>query len=62
VNLNQASIEELVEIQHIGEARAQELIALRPLASVDDLAEISGIGESRLAEIKAQGLACAGPP
>lgn len=58
VNINDASIEEVQEIIHIGPARAQDLIDLRPFDSVDDLERIKGIGPARIADIKAQGLAC----
>lgn len=58
VDINQASIEELQAITHIGEARAELLIQARPYNSVDDLSKINGIGPARLDDIKAQGVAC----
>jgi competence protein ComEC len=60
IDINTASIERLEEIMHIGPARAQELINLRPFSSVDDLGRIKGIGPARIADIKSQGLACVG--
>lgn len=60
ININTASLQELQEIVHIGPARAQELIDLRPFNSVDDLTRIKGIGKARLDDIKAQGRACVG--
>jgi competence protein ComEC len=60
IDINTASIEQLQEIMHIGPARAQDLINLRPFSSVDDLGRIKGIGPARIADIKSQGLACAG--
>lgn len=60
IDINTASIEQLQEIMHIGPARAQELINLRPFSSVDDLGRIKGIGPARITEIKSQGLACVG--
>ncbi|MEH7177574.1 MBL fold metallo-hydrolase [Neobacillus vireti] len=60
IDVNTAKIEQLQEIIHIGPARANELINLRPFRSVDDLGRISGIGTARIAEIKSQGLACVG--
>lgn len=60
ININTASIEELMEITQIGEARAKELINLRPFRSIDELTRINGIGPSRLVEIKQQGKACVG--
>ena len=58
ININTASSTELERIVHVGPARAQEIISLRPFSSVDDLARVNGIGPARLADIKDQGLAC----
>jgi competence protein ComEC len=60
IDINKASIEQVQEIMHIGPARAQDLINLRPFTSVDDLGRIKGIGPARIADIKSQGLACVG--
>lgn len=60
ININTASIEQLQEIMHIGPARVQELVNLRPFSSVDDLGRIKGIGPARITDIKSQGLACVG--
>lgn len=60
IDINTASIEQLQEIMHIGPARAQEIINLRPFISVDDLGRIKGIGPARITDIKSQGLACVG--
>ncbi|MFC4023529.1 MBL fold metallo-hydrolase [Oceanobacillus longus] len=59
ININNASVDEVQGIIHIGPARAQDLIDLRPYHSVDDLGRISGIGPARIADIKSEGLACA---
>jgi len=58
ININEASVEEIQAIIHIGPARAPDLIALRPFSSVDDLERISGIGPARIDDIKAEGIAC----
>ena len=59
INLNTASKEDLMDIRHIGEARADAIIAKRPFASVEALRDaVSGIGESRLADIIAESKAC----
>ncbi|WP_332692800.1 MBL fold metallo-hydrolase [Halalkalibacter lacteus] len=58
LNINTASKEELTEITHIGDERANELIQFRPFESLDELSQINGIGQARAAEIKEQGLAC----
>lgn len=58
IDVNTASKGELVKIYQIGDARAEQLISLRPFNSVDDLIRIQGIGETRIQQIKEQGLAC----
>jgi DNA uptake protein ComE-like DNA-binding protein len=58
VNINTAASADLERIIHVGPARAQDIISLRPFSSVDDLARVSGISTARLADIKDQGLAC----
>jgi competence protein ComEC len=60
IDVNTATAEQLLEIIHIGAARANELISLRPFTSIDDLERIKGIGPARIADIKSQGLACIG--
>jgi len=62
IDINSAPLEDLVKIIHIGEARALELISLRPFSSLDELVKIKGIGEARLRDIKEEGLAWVGPP
>jgi len=57
IDINTAPLEELVKIKHIGEGRAEQLIALRPFSSLDELVRINGIGEARLKDIKEEGLA-----
>ncbi len=57
IDINTASLEDLVKIIHIGEARALELISLRPFSFLDDLAKIKGISNLRIEDIKEQGLA-----
>jgi competence protein ComEC len=57
VNLNTASPRELTRIVHIGPARAQQIIDMRPISSLDELTRIAGIDQNRLEEIKRQNLA-----
>lgn len=57
IDINTVPLEDLVKIIHIGEARALELISLRPFSSLDDLTKIKGIAELRIEDIKKQGLA-----
>lgn len=58
IDINQASIEEVQNIIHIGPERAQLLIDLRPFDSVDDLDRIKGIGPARITDIQDEGAAC----
>ena len=58
IDLNTATFDELREIIHIDEVRAQAIIDGRLWASVNDLVQISGIGPARLQDILDQGLAC----
>lgn len=60
ININTATSEEIEQIVHIGEERAEDLIALRPYISIEDLSRIKGIGEARIEDIKEEGLACVG--
>ncbi len=58
VNVNTAAVEDLVRIIHIGPARAEAMLRLRPFRSIEDLVRIDGIGPARLQDIVSQGLAC----
>ncbi len=58
IDINSASLSELQEIFQIGQARAEQIINLRPFESVDDLVRVSGIAEDRLSKIKNENLAC----
>jgi len=60
IDINSASYDEIQEIIHIGPARAEDLIDLRPFKSIDDLTRINGIGPARIDDIKAEGKACVG--
>ena len=57
ININRASLQDLQRIAHIGEARARQIMALRPFRTMDDLTQVRGIGAARLADIKQEGLA-----
>lgn len=60
VDINKASIDDLQQIIHIGPARAEDIIELRPFKSVDDLTRVKGIGPARIDDIKSEGRACVG--
>jgi competence protein ComEC len=60
IDLNAASSAELQEIEGIGPAFAEDIIAERPFKKIDQLTEIKGIGSGKLRSIKEQGLACVG--
>ncbi len=61
IDINSAPIEELVKIINIGEARAKEIISLRPFYSIKDLERVKGIGEKTVKAIEEQGIAYVDP-
>lgn len=58
INLNSASMRELMELPHIGEARALEVKAGRPWHSASELSSIRGISDVRAQEIGAYSGLC----
>lgn len=61
IDINTAFLKDLTKIIHLGEARAQELIELRPFSSLDELVKIKGINTNSLQDIKDQKLAWVDP-
>ena len=62
IDINTATLEQLQQIQHLGEERAAQVIQLRqqrPFASVEELTLVDGIGPACLRDIQEQGAACA---
>ncbi len=62
VEINSADKENLLEIVHIGDSRADEIMEKRPFCGINELIEIGGISSGRLSDIKDQGLAYVDPP
>jgi competence ComEA-like helix-hairpin-helix protein len=56
LDLNRASIDDLVRLPGVGPALAERIVAARagdgPFASVDDLARVPGIGPAKLARLR----------
>jgi competence protein ComEA len=52
VNINTATLLELISIPGIADARALQIVAHRPYASVEELIRISGIGPKLLEDLR----------
>lgn len=56
LNLNTATVEELVALPGIGEVLAERIVAYRELhgsfSSIDELSQVEGIGENRVEAIR----------
>jgi competence ComEA-like helix-hairpin-helix protein len=58
ININKATMEELISIVHIGRKRAESIISRRNEAKFKDLYELSsmkGFGKSRIDDILKEG-------
>lgn len=56
INLNTATHEQLQSLPHIGQERALDIIALRPITDLAQLTDIHGIGPARLSDIEQAGV------
>ena len=57
ININTATVEQLVTLKGVGEKTAQSIIAYRtskPFASVDELTNVKGIGPKTLEKFRDQ--------
>lgn len=52
VNLNTATIEELMSLPGVGESTAAKIQAARPFSQIEDLLNVPGIGEAKFAQLK----------
>jgi len=58
LNINQATVKELIKLPGIGKVTAERIIVFReangPFVSIDDLLKVNGMGKKTLAKIKDQ--------
>lgn len=52
VNINTASMADLMELPGVGESTAQKIIDARPFATIEGLLDVPGIGESKFNQMK----------
>ena len=52
VNLNEASQDELADLNGVGSVLAERIVAARPFQAVTDLTKVSGIGKAKLEALK----------
>lgn len=52
VNVNTATMEQLVALPDVDEKIAEDIVKKRPFKTVEDLLKVKGIGEKRLAKLR----------
>jgi competence protein ComEC len=52
VNINTATLKELIDLPGIGEKTARKIISARPFESVEDLAKVPGISKNKVNKLK----------
>lgn len=52
VNINTASMADLMELPGVGESTAQKIIDARPFTAIEGLLDVPGIGESKFNQMK----------
>jgi competence protein ComEC len=57
ININNASVDELQSIIHIGKTRAELIIEGRPYRDMFELSNVRGLGKKRMMDIINQGYA-----
>jgi competence protein ComEA len=65
VDLNRATVSELMRVPGVGERKAQAIVALRqrqPFRRVEDVLAVKGLGPAWLAKVKASLYVAAPPP
>ena len=57
ININKASVQELIKIKFIGAIRAAKIVEKRPYKDIYELSNAAGLGRKRIDAIIAEGKA-----
>jgi competence ComEA-like helix-hairpin-helix protein len=61
VNVNTATLEQLIALPDVDKKIAEDIVSKRPFATVEDLLKVKGIGEKRLEKLRGK-VVVADPP